>query len=157
MHSPTGPAICRDSGKGRFDRPCPLDEKVLTQTPTRNRTPARTAQDTPLPNLPLMKRNAPTLTALCLAAALPLTACQSHTQSCFNGTCHVTVKGAGQTIEVNDYDVRIREIGPDTVRLQVEGTPTVTLKTGSRTPLGPLTIQVTSIEENTVKFDAFFR
>ncbi|SEF84050.1 hypothetical protein SAMN04489712_102229 [Thermomonospora echinospora] len=100
-----------------------------------------------------MKRTAPLAVTACLAAVLSLTGCQSHTQSCRNGTCHVTVNGAGQTIEVNDYDLRIISIGADSVRMQAEGGATATLKVGARERLGPITIKVTSVGDDSVKFD----
>lgn len=105
-----------------------------------------------------MRRTPSTIAAVtALAAALTLTGCQSNSQRCLNKTCHVTVKGEGQTFEVHDYDLRVEQITTDSVLIQVEGAPLTPLKVGSRTALGPLTIQVTSISEDSVTFDATTR
>jgi hypothetical protein len=99
-----------------------------------------------------MRRTAPLAVTACLAAVLTLAGCQSHTQTCTNGTCRVTVNGAGQTVEVDDHDLSILEIGDDWVRIGVDGRAASTLKAGSRSSLGPVTIAVTSIEGDSVKF-----
>lgn len=100
-----------------------------------------------------MRRTAPLAATACLTAMLALTGCQSHTQTCVNGVCHVTVNGAAQTVEVDDHDLSILSIDGDRVRIGVDGNTVSVLKVGQPTRLGPVTITVTSIKNDTVKFD----
>ncbi|QKW39703.1 hypothetical protein HUT06_41450 [Actinomadura sp. NAK00032] len=100
-----------------------------------------------------MKRAVPVLAALAAGGVLVLGGCQSNSHSCVNGECHVTVTGAGQTVEVNDVDVTVSQISGQGVTISANGSTPTTLANGQRARVGPVTITVTSIENDKVKFD----
>lgn len=100
-----------------------------------------------------VKRAVPVLAALAAGGVLVLGGCQSNSHSCVNGKCHVTVTGAGQTVEVNDVDVTVSQISGRGVTVSAGGSAPATIATGQRAQVGPVTITVTSIEGEKVKFD----
>lgn len=100
-----------------------------------------------------MKRSTPFLIVGTLAAGLLLTGCQGSSHSCVNGKCHVTVTGTGQNIEVDDFDMTVTRIGTGEMTISVEGSQPVTIKKGERGQVGPVSIQVTSVDGDKVKFD----
>ncbi|MBO2458269.1 hypothetical protein [Actinomadura violacea] len=100
-----------------------------------------------------MKRAASVLSVLALGGALLLTGCQSNSQRCVNGKCHVTVSGAGQTISVNDIDVVVSRISDGGMTVSADGSAPARVGNGERAQVGPVTIKVTSIDGQTVKFD----
>jgi hypothetical protein len=88
-----------------------------------------------------------------LAGGLLLTGCQSNSQSCRNGKCHVTVTGAGQTVEVNDVDLTVSAISDQGMTVSAGGSAQKTIGNGQSSQVGPVTITVTSIDGDKVKFD----
>ena len=100
-----------------------------------------------------MKRAVPVLSVLAVGGVLLLSGCQSNTHSCTNGRCHVTVTGAGQTLEVNDIDVTVSQISADGMTVSAGGSAPATIANGQTAQVGPVTIRVTSVEGDKVKFD----
>ncbi|MFA1541413.1 hypothetical protein [Actinomadura monticuli] len=100
-----------------------------------------------------MKRAVPVLSVLALGGVLLLSGCQSNSQRCVNGKCHVTVNGAGQTVEVNDVDVTVSQISDQGMTVSAGGSAPATIATGQGAQVGPVSIRVTSIEGQKVKFD----
>ncbi|MFB4305316.1 hypothetical protein [Actinomadura sp. GTD37] len=100
-----------------------------------------------------MKRAVPVLSVLAVGGALLLSGCQSNTHSCVNGKCHVTVSGAGQTVEVNDVDVTVSQISSGGMTVSAAGSAPATIANGESSQVGPVTIRVTSIDGQKVKFD----
>ncbi|MFI0406288.1 hypothetical protein [Actinomadura sp. 3N508] len=84
---------------------------------------------------------------------LLLSGCQSNSYSCRNGQCHVTVSGAGQSIEVNDLDVTVSEITAEGMTVSAGGSAPATIAVGESAQVGGVTIKVTSVEGDKVKFD----
>ncbi|MES9537967.1 MULTISPECIES: hypothetical protein [unclassified Actinomadura] len=99
-----------------------------------------------------MKRWA-VLPVLALGGALALTGCQSNSYSCKNGSCHVTVSGAGQSIEVSDVDLSITQIGGDGMTVSADGSPPTKAPVGKTVQVGQVRIRVTSVDGQKVKFD----
>ncbi|GAA1791002.1 hypothetical protein [Actinomadura chokoriensis] len=95
----------------------------------------------------------PVLAVLAAGGVLLLSGCQSHTQRCVNGKCHVTVSGAGQTLEVNDVDVTVSQISTEGVTVSAGGSAPAVIANGESAQVGPVSIRVTSIEGQKVKFD----
>ncbi|GAA1884308.1 hypothetical protein [Actinomadura bangladeshensis] len=100
-----------------------------------------------------MKRTVPVLAVLAVGGVLLLSGCQSYTQRCVNGTCHVTVTGAGQTLEINDVDVTVSGISDEGVTVSAGGSAPAVIANGESAQVGPVSIRVTSIEGQKVKFD----
>lgn len=100
-----------------------------------------------------MKRSVPVLSVLVLGGALLVTGCQSNSYSCKNGACHVTVNGAGQTVEVNDVDVTVSRISGEGMTVSAAGSAPTTLGRGESSQVGPVMIKVVSIDGQKVKFD----
>ncbi|SPT52056.1 hypothetical protein [Actinomadura madurae] len=100
-----------------------------------------------------MKRSASVLSVLAVGGALLITGCQSNSHSCVNGKCHVTVNGAGQTVEINDVDVTVSEISAQGMTVSAGGSAPATIGNGQSSRVGPVTITITSIEGEKVKFD----
>ncbi|WP_141579301.1 hypothetical protein [Actinomadura sp. WMMA1423] len=99
-----------------------------------------------------MKRSA-VLSVLALGGALALTGCQSNSYSCKNGQCHVTVSGAGQSIEVSDVDLSISEIGDGGMTVSADGSAPTRAPVGRTVQVGQVQIKVTSVDGQKVKFD----
>jgi hypothetical protein len=93
------------------------------------------------------------MAVLALGAALLLGGCQSNSHTCTNGRCHVTVSGAGQTVEVDDNDVTVSDIAGDAMTVQVGGSAPTVIRVGQSSQVGPVTIKVTSVDGDKVKFD----
>ncbi|NKZ03504.1 hypothetical protein [Actinomadura latina] len=100
-----------------------------------------------------MKRAVPVLSVAALGGVLLLSGCQSNTHSCVNGKCHVTVTGAGQTVEVNDVDVTVSQISDQGMTVSADGSAPAVIPNGERARVGSVSITVTSIEGQKVKFD----
>ncbi|MEO3828248.1 hypothetical protein [Actinomadura sp. B10D3] len=100
-----------------------------------------------------MKRSASVLSVLAVGGALLITGCQSNSHTCVNGKCHVTVNGAGQTVEVNDVDVTVSQISAQGATVSAGGSAPATIQNGNTAQVGPVTIKITSIEGEKVKFD----
>ncbi|WP_395109360.1 hypothetical protein [Actinomadura sp. SCN-SB] len=100
-----------------------------------------------------MYRRVSILAALTLAAVPLLGACQSSSYSCSGGVCHVTVKGAGQTLELNHNYLTVTEISGDAMTVRIGTSDTVTIARGQSSQVGPVTIKVTSVDGDEVKFD----
>lgn len=100
-----------------------------------------------------MKRAVPVISALAIGGVLLLSGCQSYTQRCVNGKCSVTVTGAGQTVEVNDVDVTVSGISDEGMTVSAGGSAPATIANGESAQVGPVSIRVTSIEGQKVKFD----
>lgn len=98
-------------------------------------------------------RTVPVLAALALGGGLILSGCQSSSQSCVNGQCHVTVTGAGQTVEVNDVNVTVSEISGSGMTVSVDGSTAATIGVGQSAQVGKAMIRVTSADGKKVKFD----
>lgn len=104
-----------------------------------------------------MMRSLPTAAAVALGAGLLLAGCQSQSHSCTNSGCHVTVSGAGQTVELDspkgEVDVTVTAIEADSVTMSAGGAGAVEIADGASAQVGPVTVKITSIEGDTVKFD----
>ncbi|WP_067797825.1 hypothetical protein [Actinomadura formosensis] len=100
-----------------------------------------------------MKRSGLVLSLAALGGVLLLTGCQTNSHSCVNGKCHVTVNGAGQTVEVDDVDVTVSQISERGMTVSAGGSAPTTIGNGQRSRVGPVTITVTSVEGQKVKFD----
>jgi uncharacterized protein YcfL len=100
-----------------------------------------------------VKRSASVLSVLAVGGALLITGCQSNSHTCVNGKCHVTVNGAGQTVEINDVDVTVSEISARGATVSAAGSAPATIGNGQSSQVGPVTIAVTSIEGEKVEFD----
>ncbi|WP_433475934.1 hypothetical protein ACQPZP_02165 [Spirillospora sp. CA-142024] len=101
----------------------------------------------------MVKRSVPVLSVLALGGVLLVTGCQSNSHSCVNGKCHVTVSGAGQTVEVNDVDVTVSQINAQGMTVSAGGSAPTTIGNGESSQVGPVMIKVTSIDGQKVKFD----
>ncbi|TDC95700.1 hypothetical protein [Actinomadura sp. 7K507] len=100
-----------------------------------------------------MLRSAPVLSAIVLGGALLVSGCQSNSYSCSNGECHVTVSGAGQTIEINDLNVTVSQIGDGGMTVSAGGSAPTEIPVGQRAQVGGVQIEVTSVKGQEVKFD----
>ncbi|WP_171064288.1 hypothetical protein [Actinomadura soli] len=100
-----------------------------------------------------MLRSVPIVAGLTLGAALLVTGCQSNSYSCRNGQCHVTVSGAGQTMEVNNVNVTVSAITAEGMTVSAGGSAPTTIAVGESAQVGGVTIEVTSVEGEKVKFD----
>ncbi|WUH99065.1 hypothetical protein OHR68_37080 [Spirillospora sp. NBC_00431] len=93
------------------------------------------------------------MTGLIIGGALLVSGCQSNSYSCRNGECHVTVSGAGQTIEVNDIDVTVSAITADGMTVSAGGSAPTKIALGESAQVGGARITVTSVQGEKVKFD----
>lgn len=100
-----------------------------------------------------MHPRVPALTVLMLMAAPLLGGCQSNSYSCSGGICHVTVNGAGQTLELDDTEVTVTEISGDRMTVRVDGSSPITIGAGQSRQVGSATVKVTSINGDEAKFD----
>ncbi|NVI88445.1 hypothetical protein [Actinomadura sp. BRA 177] len=101
-----------------------------------------------------MKRAVPVLISVfALGGALTLSGCEVSSHSCVNGRCHVTVSGTGKTFDINDVDVKVTEISGAWVSVTANGSAPTRISVGDSSRVGPVTIKVTSIKGQTVKFD----
>ncbi|MGH3238753.1 MAG: hypothetical protein ACRDNL_00130 [Spirillospora sp.] len=100
-----------------------------------------------------MFRSVPVVAGLVIGGALLVSGCQSHSYSCKNGQCHVTVSGAGQTIEVNDINVTVSAITADGMTVSAGGSAPTRIAVGESAQVGGARIVVTSVEGEKVKFD----
>ncbi|QKG19916.1 hypothetical protein ACTIVE_1552 [Actinomadura verrucosospora] len=100
-----------------------------------------------------MKRAVPVLSVLALSGALLLTGCQSNSQRCVNGKCHVTVTGDGQTLSVKEVDVAVTRITDEGMTVSVDGSAPARIGRGESARVASVMIKVTSIDGRTVKFD----
>lgn len=91
--------------------------------------------------------------ALALGATLVLTGCQVNSHTCRNTECHVTTTGTGNTLNVNDWDVRVTRIWDNSATFTVDRSRSVRIPVGHSARVGNASIRVTSIEGETVKFD----
>ncbi|MGH8964597.1 MAG: hypothetical protein ACRDXB_04600 [Actinomycetes bacterium] len=100
-----------------------------------------------------MFRSVPVVVVLALGGALLVSGCQSNSYSCRNGQCHVTVSGAGQTIEINDTNVTVSAITEQGMTVSAGGSAPETIAVGESAQVGGVKIEVTSVEGEKVKFD----
>lgn len=100
-----------------------------------------------------MKRSVPVVSVLALGGALVLGGCQSNSYSCVGGECHVTVDGAGQTLEIHDVSVTVSDISPRGITVSAGGSPPTKVWEDQHARVGPVWIKVTSIDGKKVKFD----
>jgi uncharacterized protein YggE len=100
-----------------------------------------------------VKRAVPVISVLAVGGVLLLSGCQSTSHRCVNGKCHVTVSGAGQTVEVNDVDVTVSQISTEGMTVSAGGSAPAVIANGERAQVGPVSIRVTSIDGQKVKFD----
>ncbi|WP_285698842.1 hypothetical protein [Actinomadura sp. NBRC 104412] len=100
-----------------------------------------------------MYRRVSILAALTLAAVPLLGACRGNSYSCSGGVCHVTVNGAGQTLELKDNYITVTRISGDAMTVRMGTSGTVTIAEGQSSQVGPVTIKVTSVNGDEVKFD----
>ncbi|TYK46732.1 hypothetical protein [Actinomadura decatromicini] len=100
-----------------------------------------------------MVRSASFVAVLALGGALLVSGCQSNSYSCKNGVCHVTVSGAGQTVDLDDSKVTVSEIGDRGVTVSADGSAPTTIAVGDTARIGRVQITVTSIDGEKVKFD----
>jgi type 1 fimbria pilin len=95
----------------------------------------------------------PVISVLAVGGVLLLSGCQSTSHRCVNGKCHVTVSGAGQTVEVNDVDVTVSQISTEGMTVSAGGSAPAVIANGECAQVGPVSIRVTSIDGQKVKFD----
>ncbi|MFG2249608.1 hypothetical protein [Spirillospora sp. NPDC048823] len=100
-----------------------------------------------------MLRSVPVLAVLVVAGALTLSGCQSNSYSCSNGECHVTVSGAGQTLDINDTNVTVTEITDRGMTVSAGGSAPTEIPVGQSAEVGGVQIRVTSSDGQKVKFD----
>ncbi|TDD30165.1 hypothetical protein E1287_29770 [Actinomadura sp. KC06] len=100
-----------------------------------------------------MFRSVPVVAGLALGAALLVSGCQGNSYSCMHDKCHVTVSGAGQTIEVKDLNVTVSEITAQGMTVSAGGSAPTKVAVGESAQVGGVTIKVTSVEGEQVKFD----
>ncbi|MFI0482713.1 hypothetical protein [Actinomadura sp. 9N215] len=93
------------------------------------------------------------MAGLVLGGALLVSGCQSNSYSCKNGQCHVTVSGAGQTIEINEMNVTVSAITDQGMTVSAGGSAPATIAVGESAQVGGVKIEVTSVEGEKVKFD----
>ncbi|XRQ09979.1 hypothetical protein ACN3XK_03455 [Actinomadura welshii] len=100
-----------------------------------------------------MTRSVPAVAALALGAALVFTGCQATSHSCRGGECHVTVNGTGKMLDIMDRDVKVTEISDTWMAVSVDRSRPTRIPVGESARVGPVTIRVTSIKDQVVKFD----
>lgn len=100
-----------------------------------------------------MLRSVPALAVLMIAGSLALSGCQSNSYSCRNGECHVTVSGAGQTLDINDINVTVSEITDRGMTVSAGGSAPAEIPVGQSAEVGGVQITVTSSDGQKVKFD----
>lgn len=100
-----------------------------------------------------MPRSVAILAVVMTGGVLALSACQSNSYSCRNGECHVTVSGAGQTLEINDLNVTVSEISDRGMTVSAGGSAPTEIPVGQTAQVGGVQIRVTSVDGQKVKFD----
>ena len=102
-----------------------------------------------------MHRSVPVLTVLALGGALLLDGCRYpySSYSCHYRRCHVTVHGAGQTVDVNGVKLTVSKISIQGMTVAVGGSAPTVIGVGQSTRVRRVTIKVTSADNDKVKFD----
>ncbi|TDD95126.1 hypothetical protein [Actinomadura rubrisoli] len=100
-----------------------------------------------------MQRSVPVLAVLALGGALLLGGCRYHSHSCHYRGCHVTVSGAGQTVEVSGVHLTVSRISSQGMTVATDGSGPTVIGVGQSTRVGRFKIKVASADNDKVKFD----